>query len=201
MAHGSKGRPDRPGSELDRELIPLILQVVLFAETARGIQAFERLAIILTRPVKRIARASLEAYLPPEEINQDDIDEIANEALFRVYRAIPGYRPEAPVIPWVAVIVRRLVIDWIRRERHTRVPNAPKFVPLNEDVYLIAAPDDGVDDRLSIERLTEGLPPVTRDVVRLASDGHSAVDIAKRVARPAWWVRSELKKLRPRFGR
>jgi RNA polymerase sigma factor (sigma-70 family) len=199
MAQGSRGRPDRPASELDRKLISLILEHLLFAKTERGIRAFEQLAIILTRPIKRIAWARLEKYLPREEINQDDIDQIANDTLLRLYRSLPQYRPEDPVIPWVSKMVGRLVIDWIRHERHTRMPNAPKFVSLGDPVYLIAAPDAGVDDWLSIERLVEGLPPVTQEVVRLASDGHSAVQIAKRVARPAWWVRKELKKLRPRF--
>lgn len=201
MAKGSSGRPDRPMSGLDRELIPLILEAVLFAGTERGIRAFERLAIILTRPIKRIVRDRLEKYLPREEINQDDIDQIANDVLLRFYVSMPEYRPEYPVIPWVGAMTGRLVIDWIRRERHTRVPNPPKFVPLDEHVSLIAAPDADVDDRLSIERHMEGLPPVTRDVVRLASDGHSAVEIAELVAKPAWWVRRELKKLRPRFAR
>lgn len=201
MSQDSRGRPDRPCSQLDRELIPLILEAVLFAETERGKRAFERLAFILTRPIKRIARARLEMYLAGQAINQDDIDQIANDALFRFYLSLPRYRPENPVIPFVAKMIDRLVIDWIRQVRHTRMQTPPKFGPLDEHVHQIAMPDNDVDDWLVISRLMEGLPPLTRELVRLASEGYPMVEIAEQVDKPAWWVRRELKKLRRRFSR
>jgi RNA polymerase sigma factor (sigma-70 family) len=199
MSQGNTGRPDRPQIELDREIFSLIMVVLLNAGTRKGMQAFERLAIILTRPIKRIVRTKLELYLPREEINSSDLDAIANEALLRFYLALPRFKPGRSVFPWLKKVIGNLAIDWVRRERRTRAPNAPAFVPLNEQVFLVAAPGSDADERLSIEQFVEGLPPLIQDVVRLTIEDHSAVEIAKRVDKSPQWVRKELKLLGPRF--
>jgi RNA polymerase sigma-70 factor, ECF subfamily len=47
-------------------------------------------------------------------VGPDDADDVTQNALLRVMRALPGYREEAPALVWVLSVTRRTALDWLR---------------------------------------------------------------------------------------
>ncbi|SMO50781.1 RNA polymerase sigma factor [Melghirimyces algeriensis] len=58
--------------------------------------------------------------------NQHDAMDVAQEALLRIYRNLPGFRYEARVETWAQRIAVRTAIDYLRKRKRT--------VPLKEEV-------------------------------------------------------------------
>ena len=77
---------------VDDDLLRLMQETEQFAGTEPSAQAFERLALILTRPGKRIARTRLEHLLSRDEADPDDIDAVVNATLYQFYQSISRHK-------------------------------------------------------------------------------------------------------------
>jgi RNA polymerase sigma-70 factor (ECF subfamily) len=51
----------------------------------------------------------------------DEVDDVVQEVYLRVVTALPRYRFDAPVLPWMLVIARRTCADVVRRHRRRRL--------------------------------------------------------------------------------
>src|SRR5712692_3237600 len=49
--------------------------------------------------------------------NSDDALDIAQDALFRAYKALPSFNRGAPFAPWIYKIVANLSINFLKRQR------------------------------------------------------------------------------------
>jgi RNA polymerase sigma factor (sigma-70 family) len=191
----------RPPSfvELEHELTRLATAAAACAEQDNP--DLERLVFILMRPALRIARAKLEDMVGPENVDRDDLDDIAQKSLISLSKAIRLYRQGAAVFPWFSTIVRNRARDFVRREFHTRSNGPrPEFVPLDRSAFLIPAASDDVDELLGIGEFASDLPPELQHVLELSLEGYRTGEIAELVAVPVRQVREWKKELCAEYG-
>lgn len=149
----------------------------LMAQIARGDDnAFRRL----------IERHQLAVFGTAVKMLQDRFvaEEITQKAFLRVYWAAKRYRPTAKFRTWLFTILRRLVLNELRRR-----PSADAFVPAGDDPWertpsaSARSPADSLLDkeRLAlVERAIASLPPNQRLAVVLKSyDDLSYEEIAR----------------------
>jgi DNA-directed RNA polymerase specialized sigma24 family protein len=185
---------------MDESLVSLMQEMEQFFGTELGTQAFERLALILTRPGMRIARARLEDLLPRSAVDPDDITEIVNAALFQFYQSIGRHKGGRSPLTWFTSMVRDRARELVRRKYHSLAKELPGFIPLKERAILAIAPGGGLEPRTAVEHVVEGRPPAARELLALVAEGRTEVEIAIRIHKPVWCVRKEIKKLRQELG-
>jgi DNA-directed RNA polymerase specialized sigma24 family protein len=93
-------------------------------DSERGERAFERLALILSRPAMRIARDKLTDLLGPDAVDPDDARDVASLSLFALYRRLPHFRAGSAVIPWFASLVRAQTKHFVRSKYYVRTLHA-----------------------------------------------------------------------------
>ncbi|HEX6372044.1 MAG TPA: hypothetical protein VF006_24175 [Longimicrobium sp.] len=185
---------------MDESLVSLMQEMEQFFGTEQGTQAFERLALILTRPGMRIARARLEDFLPRGAVDPDDISEIVYAALFEFYRSIGRYKAGRSPLTWFTSMVRARARELVRRKYHSRAKELSDVIPLEEHAFAVAAPNGGLDPQPAIEHVAPARSPAARELLALVTEGLTEVEIAMRIHKPVWFVRKELKKLRQETG-
>lgn len=80
--------------------------------------------------------------------DRDRADDLAQDAYLRIIKALPSFRGESPVRPWLFSIVRRAVADDIAaRQRLRRQPlSAAEPVPDHQGEIALASLLDGLDE-------------------------------------------------------
>jgi RNA polymerase sigma-70 factor (ECF subfamily) len=53
-------------------------------------------------------------------VDRDEVDDVVQDVYLRVVSALPRYRADAPVTPWLLTITRRTCADVVRRRRRQR---------------------------------------------------------------------------------
>lgn len=126
--------------------------------------------------VRRHAPA-VSRFLYSSGANQDEVDDLVQEALFRAFRRLDGWRGEASFRSWLFVIASNVLKDEYRKRkgRHL-VPLEDRDLPDRADPDAdLAATETGERLRQEISRL----PRLQREVFLLRSqEGADYADIA-----------------------
>ena len=132
--------------------------------------AYTSLLVLLTSTTRRFARARLGGV--------PWIDDVVQETLLTVHRALHTYDPARPFGPWFYAIASTRLIDAVRRERRIarrELPRDPGF-----DVAEPSAGDQDIDEE-AIRAAVRLLPERQRDVIEgLKFRDESVRDVASR---------------------
>jgi RNA polymerase sigma-70 factor (ECF subfamily) len=103
-------------------------------------RAFERLLDYVETPVYRLALSITR--------RREDAEDATQETLIKLWRSLPSYRFECPILPYVLQIARNAALDLLRRER----PHTEHTIPLirqdenGEETVLEVADTDVASD-------------------------------------------------------
>lgn len=101
-------------------------------------------------------------------------EDLAQETLQRAHRALPGFRVDAPLWPWLSAIARNVTTDQSRRHRDVGL--------LGEDDATAEDAIARIDDWLEIEQALTVLPERSREALLLVyEDGLGSDEAAKRL--------------------
>ena len=132
--------------------------------------AYTSLLVLLTSTTRKFARARLGGV--------PWIDDVVQETLLTVHRALHTYDPARPFGPWFYAIASTRLIDVVRRERRItqrEVPRDPAF-----DVAEASAGGQDIDVE-AIRAAVRSLPERQRDVIEgLKFRDESVRDVANR---------------------
>lgn len=162
----------------------------LIAEAQDGnVRAFELLISSHLPQVRRFARAFASS--------DADVDDLAQEALVKVYKSLRSFRFQAAFKTWLYSVVRNVFYDATRsragRERSLEEPLAADHsqAPSNTET-----PDEGMareQERQRLWRALRALPPEFRTAVVLFDvEGHSYEEVAAIEAVPVGTIKSRL---------
>ena len=134
-------------------------------------QAYASLLVLLTSTTRQFARTRL-GGVPL-------IDDVVQETLLTVHRALRTYDPARPFGPWFYAIASSRLIDVVRRERRIARREVPR-----ESTFDVAVPTTG-DEDIDVEAIRAALgqlPDRQRDVIEgLKFRDESVRDIAGRM--------------------
>jgi RNA polymerase sigma-70 factor (ECF subfamily) len=102
---------------------------------------------------------------------EEDARDVCQEAFFRAYRSLGGFKGQAKFSSWLYRITLNLCRDWIRRERRTPVVQAPEGV----DVIELASeqgPTEAIEDLVGRHDITRA---VARAMRSLSEDQRTAI--------------------------
>ena len=111
-------------------------------------------------------------------------EDIAQEAMLRIYGARSTWRPGGRALPWAQAIARRLFIDRVRR--HRREQRAHDAIAHHAPAWTGAGrADAGLEarrDAVAVAELVERLPPRQREVLQLVClDGKSLAEASAQL--------------------
>lgn len=133
-------------------------------------EAYTSLLLLLTSTTRKFARARLGAV--------PWIDDVVQETLLTVHRALQTYDPRRPFGPWFYAIASTRLIDAVRRER--RITRRELSRDADFDVAEPAADDQDIDAE-AIRAAVRSLPERQRDVIEgLKFRDESVRDVASR---------------------
>ena len=114
------------------------------------------------------------------------MDDALQEAYLKAYRSLDRFRGESAFSTWLHRIVYRTCLDQIRRHR-------PADPWPDADLPAAGAHQDGVDERLTLQRALASLDPETAAALVLVDrDGHSYDEAGVVLGIPAGTVASRL---------
>jgi RNA polymerase sigma-70 factor (ECF subfamily) len=132
--------------------------------------AYASLLVLLTTTTRKFARARLGGV--------PWIDDVVQETLLTVHRALHTYDPARPFGPWFYAIASTRLIDAVRRERRITRREAPR-----DSGFDVAAPPAG-DQDVDVEAIraaVRSLPERQRDVIEgLKFRDESVREVASR---------------------
>ncbi len=146
------------------------MQRVIRAAQRGDEQAFEVLLGSLERQVYRLCYSMTRS--------REDAEDATQETLIKLWRTLPTYRFECPILPYTLRMARNTVLDLLRR-RAARARTASLTVQdeaAESEVIDIADPDEYADPARAYERqqrietvraAIDELPPDQRDIVML----------------------------------
>lgn len=127
--------------------------------------------------IRRFAGAAL--------LDRSAVDDVAQDALISVAASIGGYSGRGKVTTWVHSIVRRRVVDHLRRQRAT--------VPLEEDAGPAERMSSVIATRATVQQAVAALPVLYREPVVLRDmEGHPYAEVATRLGRPLGTVKAQV---------
>lgn len=143
-------------------------------------QAVELLLEVLdgSGTVRRFAGAAL--------LDQTAVDDVSQDALISIADSIDTYDGRSKVTTWVHSIVRRRVVDHLRRQRST--------VPLDDgDLSPAARMSSIIATRATVRDALDSLPELYRKPVILRDiEGEAYAAIAKRLDRAEGTVKAQI---------
>jgi RNA polymerase sigma-70 factor (ECF subfamily) len=122
------------------------------------------------------------------------------ESMIAIVRGLPRFDGHSRVSTWMYRVTTNACLDELRRQR--RRPTAP--LPEHEQPEIGGTPghDEGVSDRIDIDRAMASLPPKLRGPVVLRDlVGHDYAEIALILAIPPGTVRSRIARGRAALAR
>lgn len=133
--------------------------------------------------IRRFARAAL--------LDHTAVDDVSQDALISVAASIGSYDGRGKVTTWVHSIVRRRVVDHLRRQRAT----APLTDEAIETVEAAPGPrmSSLIATRASVQAALEALPELYRlPVVMRDLEGQAYADISQALGRPTGTVKAQI---------
>lgn len=138
----------------------------LFIETLDG-----------TGVVHRFASAAL--------LDKASVDDVVQDSLISIAESIGSYNGRGKVTTWVHSIVRRRVVDHLRRQRET--------APLREDNAPAARMSSMIATRRTVQDALAALPEIYRVPVTMRDiDGVPYAEIAEQLDRSIGTVKSQV---------
>lgn len=130
--------------------------------------------------VRRFAGAAL--------LDRSAVEDVSQDALISIASSVASWDGRGKVTTWVHSIVRRRVVDHLRRRRETS--------PLNDEAYA-AGPAERMSSmvatRASVREALEQLPELYREPVTLRDiEGLSYSEIAARLERAEGTVKAQI---------
>jgi RNA polymerase sigma-70 factor (ECF subfamily) len=162
------------------------------------VRAFERLIAAHVAKVRRYARAFA--------ANEADADDLAQEALIKVYRSIGSYRLEAAFSTWLYAVVRNAFLD-VRKSRAGRDRAREESLEPGAAVEQAEAPapDELMARAQERQRLWSAIGGISAEfrtaVVLFDVEGLSYEEIAAIEKVPLGTVKSRLKRGRDQLRR
>jgi RNA polymerase sigma factor (sigma-70 family) len=133
--------------------------------------AYTSLLLLLTSTTRKFARARLGGV--------PWIDDVVQETLLTVHRALHTYDPTRPFGPWFYAIASTRLIDVVRRERRVSRREVPR-----DPAHDVAANSSAGDQDIDVEAIraaVRSLPQRQRDVIEgLKFRDESVRDVAGR---------------------
>lgn len=127
--------------------------------------------------IRRFAGASL--------VDPAAVDDVSQDALISIAESIGSYDGRGKVTSWAHSIVRRRVVDHLRRQRETS--------PLSEELGPTARMSSMIATRTTVQQALADLPATYRAPVTLRDiEGLPYAEIAERLGLPAGTVRSQV---------
>lgn len=131
--------------------------------------------------------------------DQDNAEDLLQQTAVRSFKYFTTYSHEQPFIAWASVIMRRLMLDHIRRNGRR-----PLTKPLCENIEMVCGAVEGeqykVDDEIWTETKLEALrwhvSPLNWEVFMLAFENQSYEEIAEHLSISVHMVRSRLNRAR-----
>ncbi|WBL18806.1 RNA polymerase sigma factor [Citricoccus sp. NR2] len=118
-------------------------------------------------------------------LDQSAVDDVSQEALISIAASLGSYTGQSKVTTWVHSIVRRRVVDHLRRQRST--------APLTEELSPAARMSSVIATRVTVQQALDALPDLYREPVVLRDlQGHSYTEIAERLDRPVGTVKAQI---------
>jgi RNA polymerase sigma-70 factor (ECF subfamily) len=116
--------------------------------------------------------------------NRADVEEVAQDVFLRAFRALPGFRPGAPFVPWIARIATRASYDRLRRRRRAQEVAWEDLSPAEQRAARTLAagtdPEDKTAARDLLDRAMACLAPKDRQVLILAdAQGFTAGELGR----------------------
>lgn len=151
-----------------------------------------------------LVRCRRTAYLVALQLlgDREQAMDVAQDTVLKLIRSPDRYDGTRPLTPWVAAVVRNLVVDLVRRRKVRRADSLETLlaeerieVPDGGDSPLAQAERRELQDRVA--RAVQGLPPAFREVVVLRDyQDLSYEEIAGVIGIPRGTVMSRLHRAR-----
>ncbi|MGO1193772.1 MAG: RNA polymerase sigma factor [Nesterenkonia sp.] len=135
-------------------------------------------ALDLSGTVRRFAQAAL--------LDHTAVDDVSQDALISIAGSLSSYSGRSKVTTWVHSIVRRRVVDHLRRQRES--------APLPEDETSPAARMSSmIANRASVQQALAELEEIYREPVTLRDiDGLAYAEVASRLGRAEGTVKAQI---------
>lgn len=180
------------------------MQKVIRAAQKGDERSFEVLLTALERQVYRLCYAMTHS--------REDAEDATQETLIKLWRNLPSYRFECPILPYTLRMARNTALDLLRR-RNARVQTVSLTIQDGEgesETISIADPDEYADPARAYERkekieavrrAIEQLPPDSRDIVLLKDvEGYSYEQIGHVLQIGEGTVKSRLARARKKLA-
>lgn len=113
------------------------------------------------------------------------IDDVVQDSLISVVESISGYQGGSKFTTWVHTIVKRRVVDYLRRQRET--------TPITEDLAPAARMSSMIANRATVRQTLDRLPEKYRAPVVLRDiEGQPYSEIAKHLGLSIGTVKSQV---------
>lgn len=128
--------------------------------------------------IQRFVRSAL--------LDESAVDDVGQDSLISVAASIGSFRGGARVSTWVHSIVRRRVVDYVRRQRATSPLPAEDESPAHRVSSVIAS-------RVTVQEALSTLPELYREAVVLRDlEGLSYAEVAERLGRNLGTVKAQI---------
>lgn len=167
-------------------------------------QAFEKLLDMLQTPIYRLAFSMLH--------HKQNAEDAAQEVLIKLWRTLPDYRFECPILPYVLKMTRTTVLDMQRKltRRHAHETSLTVDGDDGERVVMDVVDTSTASDPVAalareeliaeVRRAIDDLPPDDRDIIILKDlRGLSYESIAHVLAMEEGTVASRLSRARKKL--
>ena len=147
------------------------LRALILAAQAGDEQAFEQILTLIEVPVYRLAFSMLR--------HKEDAEDVSQEVLIKLWRTLPDYRFECPLLLYVLKMTRNAALDFERRRSRRREHEVSLTVENEDGERVDREIADTSEDNDPAKQLTraeriaevwraiEALPPDQREIVIL----------------------------------
>lgn len=142
-------------------------------------------------------------YLSPRLANADWVDDVTQNVLISVHKALKTYDPDRPFIPWLMSIIHFRRMDFLRkyyrRQRHNHTSlDHPEFI------HSHVTDPAHAGEYKDIEAALETIPKKQRMIFRLIKiEGYKAREVAEQtgmsVSAVKVWAHRTMKKIRKKL--
>ena len=182
------------------------MRALILAAQAGDEQAFEQILRLIEVPVYRLAFSMLR--------HKEDAEDVSQEVLIKLWRTLPDYRFECPLLLYVLKMTRNAALD-LERKRSRRRENEVSLTVENDDGERVdreladTSEDNDPAKRLTraeriaeVRRAIEALPPDQREIIILKDiQGLSYAQIADLLSIEEGTVGSRISRARKNLAK
>ena len=155
------------------------------------LDSFNQLVLRWERPIYALAYRVIG--------REEEARDVAQETFLRAFRALSGFKGQAKFSSWLYRITLNLCRDWIRKEKRTRVSQAPEGLDIIE-LAGAATPTETIEQRIgrkdlgrAVSKAMAALPEEQRTAIILKEyHGLTFQEIADMLGCPLSTVKTRL---------